>query len=263
MTKGLSLRSGLAACTLLMLVALGACTPFAATADAGYGRFALDGKFGYVSGSSATSVDQDVREAFGLGDDQGVPYARAQVDFGAMQWSVSGFSFEDSGTGTLQEQFGSSPVLIAGTPVRSEFELWTLKGGFAFEIPIVPGTLSISPGVAVEYVDVHVRVQDLISIATEDADLRAPLPLPFVRAQGGFGPITATAEVGYIKVSVEDVDVSLLDVEAMLRVNPLPLLHFFLGYRWFAFEGDGRVDGDTVNADLTLGGFVIGGGLDF
>lgn len=252
-----SLRSVLAACALVLLPA---CAHVAASADVGYGLLALDGRFGYAAGS--TSGSQDVRSAFGLGDDQGVPYARGQLELGGSQFSLSGFAFEDSGTGTLEANFGSSPVLIAGTQVRSEFELWTLKGAYAFEIPILPG-ISVAPGLAVDYVDLHVRVQDVIGIATDEVDLSAPIPLLFVRAKGVFGPVCAVAEVGYMKADVDEVELSLLDVDAMLRVNPLPLVHFFLGYRWFAIDGSGSVDGDAFDTDLTLGGFLVGGGVDF
>jgi hypothetical protein len=252
-------RTLLAAC---MLAALPACMHVAATAELGYGRFALDGNFGYVSGSS-TSVSQDVKSAFGLGDERDVPYARGELELGNSVITLSGFSFEESGTGTLQQNFGNSPVLIAGTPVRSEFELWNVKASYAFEIPIVPGIASVAPGIAVDYIDLNLRVQDVIGIATEEAHLDAPIPLLFVRAKGALGPVSAVADVGYMKLRVDQVDLELLDAEARLEVRPLPLVHLFLGYRLLALNGSGRVDNNFVDADLSLGGFVIGGGVTF
>lgn len=244
-----------------VLSTLPACFQLEATAQVGYAQLAVDGDLGYVSGSTTGSISQDVESAFGLGDDQGVPYGRAVLDTGLQVFSVSGFMLEDSGTGVLQANFGDSGTLVAGLPVRSELEMTNLKGAYALEIPL--GPVSLSPGIAIDYFDLRVQVADLIGIANEEVELNAPIPLAFVRGEVDLGVVSAVAEIGYMAVDVEDVDVKFLDVEALLMVHPLPLLNLFVGYRSLELDAEGLIDGDRFDTDLQISGFVIGGGLIF
>lgn len=250
----------------LLIIAAGAllfagCQIPTMTAQVGYARLAVDGDIGYVSGSTSGSISQDVESAFGLGDSQGSPYGRAVLDTGVQVFSVSAFALSDEGTGVLEANFGDSGLLLANTPVRSELDLFNVKGAYAFEIPI--GPVSISPGIALDYFDLDLEVSDLIGITTERVELNAPLPLAFLRAEATLGPVSAVAEVGYIEVDVEDVDAKFLDIEAMLVVQPAPLLQLFVGYRSVNLEAQGLIDGDAFDTDLRIGGFLIGGGLRF
>lgn len=243
------------------LATLPACYQFDVAAQAGYAQLAVDGNFGYVQGSSTTSVRQDVDSAFGLGSGQGAPYARVALDTGVPVLSVSGFTFQDSGTGTLQADFGQGSVLTAGVPVRSELTFTNLKGACAFQIEI--GPVAISPGLAVDWFDIDLNVRDQIGIASESVDLSGPLPLAFLRGEVGLGPVAALAEVGYIGANIDGVDASLLDVEAQLLVRPTGWLDLFVGYRYLALTAEGLVSNDTYDVDLTVDGFMLGGGVRF
>jgi len=241
------------------LLTLPSCYQLEVTAQAGFAQLSLDGDFGYVNGSSSATIDQDVESAFGLGDDQGSPVAKVAIDFGTPTLSISGFIFEDEGTGILTANFGNN--LVAGTPVISEFDLTCGKIAYAFEIPL--GPVSISPGIAVEYVDLGFNVRDTFGAATEDVDLQAPIPMVFLRAEADISILTATLEAGFVKVDISDIEAQLLDIEAMLEVNATSWLNFFAGYRMIDFEADGLIDDDTYDIDLGLSGFLVGGGLRF
>jgi hypothetical protein len=243
------------------LTVLPSCGTPSASAHIAYASFAVDGEFGYVSGASTASVSQDVETAFGLGDDQSLPYARAQVDFGVPVLTGSVFRFEESGDGVLQANFGDSGTLVAGTPVTTDFEMFNAKMSATFDISL--GPITVAPGLAVDYVDLDVRVRDRIGIADERAQLTAPVPLAFVRGQVDLWLVTGVVEVGYMAIDVEDVDTTIFDLEVLAVVHPLPLLDLFAGYRMIDVDADGQVDGDTFDADLQIGGFMIGGGLRF
>lgn len=249
----------LVACGALSL--LPSCFSLGAQAQAGYGQMAVSGDLGYVSGSTSANVRQDVESAFGLGDDQGAPYVRAMVDFGVPQLSVSAFQFSDSGDGTLTTNFGDSPTLISGAPVHSELDMMNVKAAYAFEIGL--GPVSISPGLGVDYFDLDVKVRDLIGIASEQVELQAPIPIGFVRATLDLGPLDLLAEVGYSAVDVDDVSGSFLDLDAMLSYEVVGMMDLWAGYRSMNIQVDGLVDGDTVDTDLTISGFFVGGGLRF
>ncbi|MFY9344873.1 MAG: hypothetical protein WAT39_20435 [Planctomycetota bacterium] len=246
-----------------VLSTLPACFQFEITAQAAYAQMSIDGDLGYVQGSGANpaTIQQDVKSAFGLGDDQGIPYGRLTIDTGVPVIAVSGFVLEDEGTGVLQASFGDSGLLNAGAPVRSEFTMANAKISYAFEIPI--GPVSFMPGLAVDYIDLDVEIADLIGITTERVQLQAPIPLGFARLEVDLKWFSAVAEVGYLEVDVEDVNTSLLDIEALLMFHPTSLLNLFAGYRSIEFEGDGIIDNDSFATDLQISGFMVGGGLRF
>ena len=244
-----------------LLATTPACYQLEMTAQVAYARLAIDGDLGYVSGSSTTAISQDIESAFGIGDDQDVPYGRAELDTGLQVFSVSGFLLDESGTGVLESNFGDSGILVAGTPVRSDLEMFNVKGAYAFEIPI--GPVSISPGIAIDYIHLDVTVADLIGIAAEQVELNAPLPLAFVRGELDLGPFSAVAEIGYTKLDVDDVEAQVLDIEALLVVRPAAMVDLFIGYRAIDLDAQGTIDGDAFDADLQIGGFMIGGGLRF
>lgn len=244
----------------LGLLTLPSCFQFEVAAQAGYANFAVDGNIGYVNGTSGPAVDQDIESAFGLGDDQGTPVVRAEVDTGVPVITVSAFMFEDSGRGRLNADFGD---ISAGLPVQTDFELTSIKGAYTFDIPIVPGIASIQPGIAVNYFDLFIDARDTLGISQQTVDLTGPIPLAYLRGEVELGMFSLTAEAGYLEVDVDDVSGSLLDAEAQLAINPTPLLELFVGYRLLEFQVDGQIDGDTVDTDFTLSGLMIGGGVRF
>ena len=84
------------------LLSSGCFLPSAAV-QAGYAQMSLSGSaaLSQPSGSLAGSFDQDVESALGLGDDQGNPYARAELDLGSPVLTVSALQFDQQGRGTL------------------------------------------------------------------------------------------------------------------------------------------------------------------
>jgi hypothetical protein len=175
--------------------------------------------------------------------------------------AVSAFTFEESGTGVLEANFGDSGTLVAGTPVNTNFEMLNAKGSLAFEIDL--GPVSIAPGVCANYFDLDVRVRDQIGIADERVELNAPVPMAFVRGKVDLGIVSGIAEVGYMAIDIDDVDTKFLDAEVLVMVHPTAMLDLFAGYRLLDLDADGEIDGDSFDADLQIGGFLIGGGVRF
>lgn len=240
------------------IATLAGCFQFEVSAHAGYAPLALKGDLGYQNGSTSTDVKQDVKSAFGLGDTQGSPYGRIAIDTGVPVVSVSAFQFTDKGTGLLNAQFGDIP---ASLPVRTELDMFNVKGAYAFDISI--GPVSIQPGIALDYFDIQIDARDLVGVATEDVALQAPIPLAFLRGELDFGVVSAVAEAGYLQLDIEDINAKLLDIEAMLRVNPIAVVELFVGYRYINLAVDGLIDDDTFDTDITLSGLVFGGGVRF
>ncbi|MFO1032109.1 MAG: hypothetical protein U1F60_13610 [Planctomycetota bacterium] len=246
---------------LAATLVLPSCFQLALSGNVGYAQLGVSGDVGYVSGTGSTAIRQDVESAFGLGDKQGAPYGRVALDTGVQVLSVSAFTFSESGRGNLQADFGDIVSLPGGVPVQTSLDLTNIKAAYALQISL--GPVAISPGIAADYFDLDLQVRDTIGIATEDVQLNGPLPLAFVRGEVDLGVVSAIAEVGYMEAKIDQVSGSLLDVEAMLQYHPTPLLSVFAGYRGLNLQLDGQIDGDTIDADLTISGFILGGGVRF
>jgi hypothetical protein len=240
------------------LLVLPSCYQFEVTAQAAYAQLTLDGDLGYQNGATTASVQQDIQSAFGLGEAQGVPYGRVMLDVGVPVLAVSGFQFEESGSGVLQANFGDVP---AGIGVNSDFEMTNGKASLAFQIDL--GPVAVSPGLAVDYFDLKVDVQDVFGAFQESVELAGPVPMLFLRAEADLGIVAAVAEGGYMRIDLDEVTASLLDLEALVEVRPTSLIHLFVGYRLLNLAADGTIDGDTFDTDITLSGFFVGGGVRF
>lgn len=243
-------------------MALPACSIPTLEVQAGYAHLSLDGDIGYSTGNTV-AVEQDFESTFGLGDAQGSPYGRAQIDFGVPVLTVSAFSFEDQGRGVLESNFGDITAPAGGVPVQSELDMMNAKVSLAFEIGI--GPVSISPGLAIDYFDfdLQIDVTESLLSAREQVDVSGPLPLAFLRADVDLGIVSAFAEAGYMSADIDSVDGEVLDIEAQLVLHPAPLVELFVGYRYLNIALDGILDNDTIDTDITISGLIFGGGIRF
>lgn len=258
------MRNDLASCAPWIACAtaslLASCTGLGVSAQAGYAELALGGDVSLTTaGSSSPNIDQDIESAFGLGDDQGSPYGRVQLDLGTPVLTLTGFDFEESGRGTLQADFGN---INAGTDVLTDVQITNLKASLTFDIGI--GPVTVAPGIGVDWFAFDFVVQDTIGFVTEDVELEAPVPMAFVRGEVDLGIAGGIVELGYAKVpEIDEVEGSILDIEALVEFRPIPKLHLFAGYRAQLLEIEGEVDDDAFDLDMDLTGFLLGGGIRF
>lgn len=250
-------------------MALPSCTT--ATVDAGYLNLKLGGDIGFATGSQNLSGQASVDEGLGQGGNVGAPYGRIELAndagmFGAGLFA-SGFVYDNQGTGTLQAKYGN---IVAGTAVRSDFNLVNAKVG-AFLSFDIADLVFIRPGIAADIFlpDLVVETTQVTPAQSERINDPLGLPLPYVQVGVDTGIVSAFVEVGYLpldtsKVNIGgdyDVDSKTLDVEAMVRVRPGAHLEVFAGYRLFKLQVAGRLQSDTVDIDIDLTGFMVGGGL--
>ncbi|MEO6597687.1 MAG: hypothetical protein ABIP94_23325 [Planctomycetota bacterium] len=248
---------------LLLVPLLAACAPIGVTAYAGYTQMALRGDIALTTGSGTTgngaaAPRQDFDSGFGLGDERGSPYLRAQVDFGVPVLTASGFWLRETGAGVLDDAFGG---LAGATPVLSDLDLTLGKISCSFDIEL--GALKVSPGLAVDLFDLRFRVRDL-SGNSEEIDELLALPMLFVRTEGSFGGLGLIGEAGYLEIpNVSGNKARFFDLEAMVDWPILPLGSVFGGYRFIDLGANGDTNADSFEVDLQVRGWFIGGGLRF
>jgi len=246
---------------LLVVSGLAGCVPVGMTVQAGYTQMEVGGDIALANGTGGTgnAPQQDVGTAFGLGDQRGSPYLRAQADLGTLVLTASAFHFRESGEGQLDASFGGLP---AATPVATDLELGCAKLSATFDIDL--GPVKVSPGLAMDVFLLDFRAQELALGNAEVIDEILGVPLLFVRAEAGIGVVDLVAELGYLQTPrIDGSKVRVLDAELMAECTVLPTLHLFGGYRFIDIDATGDTGTESYGIDLQVRGFMIGGGLRF
>lgn len=247
---------------LAVAAVLGGCAG-GASAHVGYMQVAVSGDLALTTGAGGVSsmAQQDIESAFGLGDDQGAPYVRAEAGAGVVTFAGSGFLFSDSGTGTLNEDFGGIP---ASTGVESSLDFANAKLSATFDLGLDIGPVKISPGLAVDLCDVQFSARELTLGTTESFDELLFVPLLFLRTAVELDRFRGVVEVGYLQTpEVDGGKSTVLDLELLAELQLVGDLSAFVGYRLIDLAGYGDSGGDSFDVDLQVSGWMIGGALRF
>lgn len=242
-----------------------------ASVDAGYLNLQLGGDIGFATGVQNVTGQASVDDGLGQGGRVGAPYGRIEManDAGLFGTGVfaSGFVYDNQGTGVLTARYGN---ITAGTAVKSDFSLVNAKVGAYLSFDIA-NTVFIRPGIAADIFLPDLTVETTQITPTQSEKINDPLgvPLPYLQVGVDLGTVSGFVEVGYLPLDTSklnvgseyDVDSKTLDVEAMVRVRPASHLEVFAGYRLFKLQVQGRLQNDSVDIDIDLTGFMVGGGL--
>ena len=234
------------------------CGTVATDLRAGYMQLDVHGSVALATGSSTSgAVEQDLRSAFGLGDEHGTPFVRGDFDFGGPVLSASGFWFRDDGRGRLNADFGG----LIGTPeVTSELEIGCAKLAALWDIEI--GPLTVSPGLAFDVFDFQFRASDLAG-NSEVIDEVLGVPMLVTRAEVRVGPVGLLAELGYIEAPTNGHTSRFLDGDVMLDVEVARRCSLFAGFRVIDVDGNGDTESQSFQVDVQLRGWSVGGVVAF
>ena len=219
------------------------------------------GDFALASGTSGTgnAPEQDVGTAFGLGDERGAPFVRADLELGGFVFGASGFAFEERGSGQLDASFGGLPP---ATPVESHMRLACARVSCAYGFEI--GPVRLAPGLAMDVFDIDFRVQETALGNAEVIDELIGVPLLYLRADVDVGPVDVTAELGYLDTpEIDGSEVTCLDAELIASLELTSHLQLFGGYRLIDIDANGDTGSESFGVDVQVGGWVVGGGLRF
>ena len=248
---------------LLLAAALcgGCSTSIGARIYAGYMEAEFDGDVA-LAPNVATPIGpiNQVDGQLGIDDPAGSPYGRIELQLGPANVTVSGFTYDQDGQGTLSATFGG---LNAGTNVESTIEMVNARASLHFSL-LDLGVFRLSPGVSVDYFDVDMTVRDTANLGLfERVEVEAPVPMLFAQAEVDLGIVAATLDIGGIKVDLPDADGTYFDIEALARFTPFTHFEVFAGYRYIRLDADGTADGQPFVAELDMRGWMIGGGIKF
>ena len=178
---------------------------------------------------------------------------------GAPVLTASVFWLRQAGSGRLDDTFGG---LAQGDQVETSLDLSVGKIDAVYDLEL--GPLKVSPGVAVDVFAIDFVARDANLGGSEQIDDVVFVPMPFVRVEGGLGPVTAVGELGFLEVEgLGDSGGRFLDASAMFEYRLAAGLHLFGGYRFLDLDGTGSTGTEGYTLDLQLRGWTFGGGLRF
>lgn len=244
---------------LCLLPLFAGCTTYDLRAYAGYQNTKLTGEIGLApTGNTLPPQKIDLEQDLGIQDESDSIYLRGELALLSFRGTLSAFTYEESGNGTLSAQFGD---LTVNTPVASDIEIGSLKGALTYDLNF--GPVRLSPGVAVNYLDFESTVTALNVVAFETLDLDAPVPLLYAQGEVEFFGLSGQLDIGWIDANIEDVDGMVWDIEAMLRYEMFSKVELFAGYRFISAEVSGDADGQNFDGEFEFSGWFVGGGIRF
>lgn len=243
---------------------LPACTSLHARAYGGLTQATLEGSVGLQSSAGNLPLNQNrvsLDDEAGVDQSEVLPYLRGELGMPIGSVTVSGFAFSETGGGRLagNHQFGD---ILPSSLISSRLEFLNVKAAAHFDLVNV-GVFRFSPGLGVDIFDLDAQISQVGTSNFERIDNVAFVPMLFGQAEVDLGVVAGTVDVGWIDVDLKDADGSYLDVEALVRVNPLPHFEVFAGYRFINIDAKGTADSRRFSADFDLHGWMVGGGVTF
>ncbi|MGH7151722.1 MAG: hypothetical protein ACREIU_13545 [Planctomycetota bacterium] len=238
----------------LLLPLLGACrmTPGVEVSVAAFAPV-----FGGDAQQGAGNPSIDFEEGLDLEDRDIVPAGSIAVDWVGLRLQVSGFQTKVDGEQVLGSDFGQIP---AGTLVDTEGKLTSLRASIVLA-GIDAGVVKIRPGVGVEWVQFDLDADSVL--ANEEIDAYAPVPVAVLNGEVELGPVRLVADVAGIYGNYEDLEGTLIDGEATLRLGIGGPAEIFAGYRYLQADLEGTTSGVPFDVALRLHGPMAGIGIRF
>lgn len=244
----------------LFVSSLASCAIPRADVGVSLGRLSMDGNFGVQSGPvSGTSKFSDL----GIDDDQNVPGARVDLDFGMPTLAVSIASSSFDGEGTTTSTFSQSGVVIpVGTDVRTQADLDVYSSTLTFDI-LPSDTIELGFGVGATLVDVRGSLNQIGGPNSIDVDELLPVPLLAARLGVDLGRFELRGSVAGMDVTFDGNLVRVVDADIAARYRFLGGEERFslagtLGWRYARIQADYEDGDDNVRLDMTLDGPYIG-----
>lgn len=224
--------------------------------DIGVSVVTLHGDVGLgPSSGGQPSAQLDIDDSLGIDKDHAAPHLRLHVWYEGTSLTFSQLRYIESGSGILSHDFGD---LTQGQPVNTRARFANLMVALRHAV-IDTEVLRISPGIGLEWVEFELEAES--AGVFERIDFTAPMPTLSLYTEVLLGPVQVSLDVVGSRAELPEFDGSLLDLEAMLRwqpLDPLPVMEVFGGYRLILMDGTERTGGKEYSADLLLDGWMLG-----
>jgi hypothetical protein len=244
---------------LLPLALAAACAAPAVEVRGGYLQVGVRGTVGLESGTGPELAPIDVEDELGLGT-AGAPFAELVAAGELGRLTLSGFRYEVSGDGVIDQSFGT---IDPGTRVESDLRFDNLRAAWTYDL-VDTEHFRLGPGLGVDWFAIDTSVRSLTAVsAYERIEVQAPVPMLFARAEARVGRFGLDLLAGGMAVDAGELDGTFWDLEGRLTWAPAASIEFFAGYRRIDLDARGVADAERYDADIVVDGWTLGAALRF
>lgn len=201
----------------------------------------------------------DLHDQLGVGDAEASPYLRLQADWERQRVRASGFGYSATGSGTLAGDYGNLP---AGTPVTTSLQFFNLSTAWSYDLLGIPG-FRLAPGVQLDFLSLDLSATSASPSGYEKVATDVAVPQLYVDGEIDLGPFALQANLGVMSADLGDGNGRYVDGELMGAWTPFAGFEVLVGYRYIVMDVAGRADSRDFDADVSISGWMIGGGVRF
>lgn len=211
-----------------------------------------------AAGSLALGQNQvDTHKELGLGEANVAPYVRLQGDKDVHRVRLHGFGFSQTGTGTLQHDYGG---LVNGSQITSSEQFYSVAANYSYQLAR-GNHYRIGAGAQLGYYELDVRARS--TAGRESVSANVLVPMPYIDAEFMWGTLSFGANMGFMSIDVRDADGQYWDIEGYVRWQTTRKLDLMAGYRYIVLDSFGNATGRDFDADVDLQGLFLTIGVKF
>ncbi len=215
-----------------------------------------------VSPGVFVTTEFDLEDNGGQDSSQQALYASAQVGLAPIEFRVSAFEYSNDASGIFTGDFLGTPFT---GPVDTKFDIQAYKGTIGIDLLNLE-RLRIGALIGATVLDLDLRVSSSLVPGTEET-LDELVPAPVIGGRADFkitGWLRVGGELTLLPIDeIEDFEVSFLDYEVGIHIEPFPYLEIFGLYRSLELEVEGDIDGSNASVDMGMSGPVFGVAITF
>lgn len=210
------------------------------------------------AGTLALGQEQvDLHDELGLGEANVAPYLRLQGDKDMHRVRVHGFGYSQTGTGTLQHDYGN---LVDGSPITTSQQVYSVAANYSYQLAR-GNHYRLGAGAQLGYYELDVKARS--SLGRESVSTNVLVPMPYVDFEFLWGTLSLGANMGFMSIDVRDASGQYWDIEGYLRWQATRKLDLMAGYRYIVLDAFGQATNRDFDADVDMQGLFLTAGIKF
>ena len=168
-----------------------------------------------------------------------------------------GFGYEQSGSGTLQHDYGNIP---SGTSVTSRETFYAIASNYSYQIAR-GNQYRVGLGAQLAYYELDVRARS--AVGRELVSANVLVPMPYIDVELMWGTLTLGANAAFMSIDVRDANGQYWDAEAYLRWQATRTFDVMGGYRYIVLDAFCKATDRDFDADVDMQGLFFTAGVKF
>lgn len=244
---------------LLTALLLAACAGQTYRANVGPLFVRTTGKVSLQNSTNSLELGRhnNIDDNFGGSGTTAVPYVRLQTDKDLHRVRVTGWGLDDSGTGTLKNDFG---VISAGSQVSSSLQMYAIGGTYGYSL-LRREHLRVAIGAELNFYSLDVSARS--GALNESVKTSVLVPMPYAEVEAMWDRFAFGLNGAFMSADLGDANGQYIDTEAYGRWQAGENFDITAGYRYLSIDAWGTADSRDFDADVKAQGIFVTAGVKF